>query len=52
MIVNIIITDTDDGKVSVDVQSSEPFSQEHYTKACQVAGVMLRAVNQKEEEHA
>ena len=52
MIVTIKLTDREDGKVSVDVESSEAIDNDNPTKACLVAGRMLGAVKQKEEDNA
>lgn len=52
MIVTIKLTDRKDGKVSVDVESSEPINNDSPTKACLVAGRMLGAVKSQEEDNA
>ena len=52
MIVTIKLKDREDGKVSVDVESSEPINNDSPTQACLVAGRMLSAVKEREEKHA
>ena len=52
MKVTITLTDLTNGKVGVDVEASEPFSEENLTNACKVAGRMLSAVKNKEEVNA
>ena len=52
MIVTRKLTDRKDGKVSVDVESSESINNDSPTKACLVAGRMLSAVKEREEKHA
>jgi len=51
MIVTIKLKDREDGKVSVDVESSEPINNDSPTKACLVAGRMLSAVKAREEDN-
>ena len=52
MKVTITISDLDNGQVSVNVESSEPFSEDNFTKSCQVAGRMLAAIRTGEENDA
>lgn len=52
MVVTIKLTDLENGKVGVDVESSEPFTEDNMTKACRVAGRMLESVRPKGDDNA